>query len=318
MAAPEDTTAPNELRFACMQCGDEKAATEFYLSKPKKSNSGYRMPCKACRAQLRALAHPTPPRQFVCMTCGERKLARAFHREAGSNGKYAQCCKVCTEAGHVITATTPLEAIKLLCAQCGPETGSQSATNFSRHTNSRTGFHSLCKPCASGYHTDWQVEHHEEELEKKHIYSAEHKEEKRLYDITYRATQGDKLRTKKQTYYANDENKAKKRCHDAAYRLNHLPEERAAKHRRRVRLRGGLYEKFTDEEIYARDGWVCGLCLRKVNKRLKHPHLLSASLDHVWPVSLGGSHTRQNVALVHLRCNSSKQNRTVTQQQRLF
>ena len=80
-------------------------------------------------------------------------------------------------------------------------------------------------------------------------------------------------------------------------------------HVRRMRRRGNgeLVEKFTPMEIFARDKWICGVCKRKVNPRkYTHPHPLSATLDHVIPLSQGGPHTRANVRLAHLICNSER------------
>lgn len=58
-----------------------------------------------------------------------------------------------------------------------------------------------------------------------------------------------------------------------------------------------------------RDGWICQLCHRRISKRLRHPHPLSASLDHVIPLSRGGRHCASNVQAAHLGCNVSKGNR---------
>lgn len=58
--------------------------------------------------------------------------------------------------------------------------------------------------------------------------------------------------------------------------------------------------------IAARDGWTCRLCGDPVSRRLKWPHPLSASLDHIIPLSLGGSPEITNVQLAHLRCNIRK------------
>lgn len=76
---------------------------------------------------------------------------------------------------------------------------------------------------------------------------------------------------------------------------------------RRSRLEGS--ERFNASEIFERDGWRCGLCGRKVDRDLKAPHPMSASLDHIQPLSLGGLHTKANVQLAHLSCNSRKQAR---------
>ena len=62
-------------------------------------------------------------------------------------------------------------------------------------------------------------------------------------------------------------------------------------------------DRFKKTEIYERDRWRCGICGAKVKQKLKYPHPLSASLDHITPIALGGTHTRDNVQLAHLSCN---------------
>ncbi|QBP30836.1 HNH endonuclease [Streptomyces phage EGole] len=65
----------------------------------------------------------------------------------------------------------------------------------------------------------------------------------------------------------------------------------------------------TRAQVYAQSGWVCHLCNKRVNKRLKYPHPRSASLDHITPLSWrenSPGHVWGNVALAHLRCNQSK------------
>lgn len=73
-------------------------------------------------------------------------------------------------------------------------------------------------------------------------------------------------------------------------------------------------ESFPPAEIYARDGWRCGLCRRKVDVGLTYPHPRSASLDHIVPLSLGGEHVRSNVQLAHLGCNVRKGARSAGEQ----
>jgi 5-methylcytosine-specific restriction endonuclease McrA len=80
----------------------------------------------------------------------------------------------------------------------------------------------------------------------------------------------------------------------------------AGKHRRRARMVDADRERFGRQEIFERDGWKCGLCGERVNRRLKYPHPRSASLDHIIPVSHGGGHTRSNTQLAHLDCNVRK------------
>jgi len=51
--------------------------------------------------------------------------------------------------------------------------------------------------------------------------------------------------------------------------------------------------------VAVRDGWQCHLCGRAVKRK-------DASMDHLIPLSKGGAHTYQNVALAHRRCNSQR------------
>lgn len=62
-------------------------------------------------------------------------------------------------------------------------------------------------------------------------------------------------------------------------------------------------DRFKREEIYLRDKWVCQICHKKVNKKLKYPHPMSPSIDHILPIAQGGTHTKDNVQLAHLECN---------------
>jgi hypothetical protein len=65
-------------------------------------------------------------------------------------------------------------------------------------------------------------------------------------------------------------------------------------------------ERFAPIEVYERDGWTCGLCQLPVDPGLPWPDPVSASVDHILPLSQGGSHTLANVQCAHLSCNSRK------------
>ena len=65
-------------------------------------------------------------------------------------------------------------------------------------------------------------------------------------------------------------------------------------------------QSFSRAEIGRRDGWLCGICrdgARPIDPGPAGPRALSASLDHVVPLSAGGTHTRDNVRIANLWCN---------------
>jgi predicted nucleic acid-binding Zn ribbon protein len=75
---------------------------------------------------------------------------------------------------------------------------------------------------------------------------------------------------------------------------------------RRARKHATQTEAVSSIAVYERDEWKCGLCKESVDRELKWPDVRSASLDHICPLELGGTHTYNNVQLAHLTCNVSK------------
>lgn len=86
-------------------------------------------------------------------------------------------------------------------------------------------------------------------------------------------------------------------------------------HQRRARKKqASTGEPVLLEAIAERDRWRCHLCRKRVGKAIAWPHPRSASLDHLVPLSRGGTHDPANVRLAHLSCNSSKGSRAVGEQ----
>lgn len=74
------------------------------------------------------------------------------------------------------------------------------------------------------------------------------------------------------------------------------------------RRRSGAQRKELTDEIYQESAAICHICQLHVRRE-------DASLDHLIPASQGGLSTRDNLALAHLWCNSSRQDKTITKQQ---
>lgn len=97
---------------------------------------------------------------------------------------------------------------------------------------------------------------------------------------------------------------------DNAERVRELGREH--QRRRRAQKLATQVEKFTDKDIRMAHGDVCYLCNENINFRLKFPHPKSRSVDHVIPLSRGGSHTLGNVAMTHYQCNQIKSAKDAT------
>jgi 5-methylcytosine-specific restriction endonuclease McrA len=64
--------------------------------------------------------------------------------------------------------------------------------------------------------------------------------------------------------------------------------------------------RYTDLEIFKRDDWRCHICHRKVRRDVSRTHRDGATIDHLVPLSLGGTDEPNNVATAHYKCNIAK------------
>lgn len=75
---------------------------------------------------------------------------------------------------------------------------------------------------------------------------------------------------------------------------------------------------YTDREIFERDKWICYLCRKKIDPAADRRSPGGATIDHVIPLSLGGTDEAANVAAAHWRCNRDKGVRAMNEQLRLI
>lgn len=81
------------------------------------------------------------------------------------------------------------------------------------------------------------------------------------------------------------------------------PERRAT---RRARKRDAFVSIVYRARIFERDKWHCQLCRKKVNRNAVVPHPKAPVLDHILPLSQGGTHEPANVQLACFMCNAIK------------
>jgi len=126
------------------------------------------------------------------------------------------------------------------------------------------------------------------------VYRATHKEKIVISNAAYRTTHKDQRAVGQATYRSAHQDEVT--AYHAAYRRAHL-QERAACQRKRDALKLGATIGTIDlEAIKVRDRMRCCICGRKVAMK-------DFSLDHTIPLSLGGSHTQENLRVAHLRHN---------------
>ncbi len=114
----------------------------------------------------------------------------------------------------------------------------------------------------------------------------------------------EKRRAYGKAYYFN--NKDKVNARHKIYHTAHPEKTRTANRKRRALKMGNNHETYQDSDIFERDGWMCGICGQKINKRLKWPNPRSKSIDHIVPLLKGGPDAAINLQAAHLRCNQGK------------
>ena len=158
-------------------------------------------------------------------------------------------------------------------------------------------------------------------------------EAKKAYDKKYHALHAEEYRQRAKDWYASNFERAKERHsqYEAAnkervrerwrewYRGNKASRQEQCRqsylrhkeayldsvHRRRARIKGArpLGERISKSGIYQRDGGICHICGLVADQKDWH-------LDHVIPLSRGGTHSNANVAVSHPQCNLSKGSKT--------
>jgi len=176
----------------------------------------------------------------------------------------------------------------------------KKSSEFYENKNYSDGLCPQCKSCCIIYqrvwrktnrkqYADYQQAYREANLDNRRAWHKTHSKQHAIYSQKYRKAHRKQIADYDQTWCKA--NPDKKRSNDQRYR---------------AKKRGVDLKKFSNIEIFERDGWMCGICGQKINRKLKWPHPRSKSLDHIVPLSRGGAHIPQNVQAAHLRCNLSK------------
>ena len=127
-------------------------------------------------------------------------------------------------------------------------------------------------------------------METQRRYYQEHREKKHEQQRRYQKAHPERAREYRKAHIKQRRESTRRS------RQRHPEIGRRAAHKRRALERGAKIGPIKPDAIYTRDNGICQICKRRVAKR-------EASLDHIVPLSKGGSHTMANLQLAHRRCN---------------
>lgn len=189
------------------------------------------------------------------------------------------------------------------CSKCGlsfPATPEY----FYRHKSYKDGLHYDCKPCANMGSRKYQANHKAEAVKRVRQWRKDNPGRRREADRIWREQNRDKERARNRKRYTQHPDKVKEANKQWADRN---PIKILAKlHRRRARKHGAIGTHTEMDIIILRinQHGKCAYC----SQPLKKYHV-----DHVIPLSRGGSDDFDNLALACPHCNQSKGNKLLSE-----
>ena len=189
----------------------------------------------------------------------------------------------------------------MICSKCEID---KPETKFYRRPHNKPGRRGVCKECQSLRQKICRAANAEKIKTYQKTYRTANLEQRKLSNKAYRFANIEKIKVEQRIHrLANTE---KNKVRHRAYRIANPESARIAGRKRRALKNGTGHEPYTDTYIFERDNWICGICRKKIDKRLKYPHLRSKSIDHIIALSKGGADAPINLQPAHLRCNMSK------------
>lgn len=216
------------------------------------------------------------------------------------------------------------------CSKCGE---TKALTAFCRTTKANPRPRSICKACDAAYLRVWRTANRDRDRARTRAYRAANRdrirEQQRKWFRAERARNPEKARARwRQWWAANREHGrawargyhaihrdrilARRRAWQTSHRRQWLAQMTLYQLRRKRRLStNGPHETIIAYQIAERDNWRCHICGRPIKPK-------DLTLDHLIPVSRGGTHRTGNVAAAHRRCNSRRFTGRIPAQLRLL
>ena len=225
-----------------------------------------------------------------CTKCHKTKPLDEFCLDNRRPGGYSSHCKECRRSYYV--KKPPVEPLKpgdsKRCTQCGKI---KPVSGFSPDSRYRLGYKSGCRGCDRAQAKDWKARNKDHIREYNKRYRAEHPEKtQRLWAEWYKENREEHLKKRRkqsQTTYGRLYNCLRQALRREAYNNGDVSPEQIL----------DMMERQTR----------CAYCQCLFME--ENP----PTIDHIVPLSRGGTHTIDNVVLACKSCNSRKSNRLLTE-----
>lgn len=229
--------------------------------------------CSADCAKIKGGQTLTNQQAYVCKFCGKVFKAK--------KDRSIYCTRECASNDRKLLID-PKKSCKIYIKKCLICNSLYTA----RNTNAKICLDKKCK------------KKHTAMLAKK--YSIERKKQKEYKCVICGMSMSKKYNDKSRAYCSNN-------CKNIAIK-NHRKD---AKIKRKLSIKENFIESIAINKLFDRDRSRCQICNKKLNLKRVVPHPLAATVDHIIPLSCGGTHEYKNVQLACFQCNSLKGNRKV-------
>lgn len=189
------------------------------------------------------------------------------------------------------------------CSKCSAV---KPVGEFYRSGKSKDGLLARCKPCHNAAGREYYRKNRDKVIARTNAYQAANPERSRGYWRKYYASHREQRAEESRQYRARNPEKVS--AYQKDYRKRHPEKAARDQHARRAMLAGVPHDKaVTLEALRERDGDFCCFCGIQMDFCGPDTYARNkATLEHITPVSSGGSHTFCNTALTCRGCNLSK------------
>ncbi len=199
------------------------------------------------------------------------------------------------------------------CSKCSEE---KSVLDFYIDDSHKDGYASYCKQCKCVYDRQYTAATYEKRQERAKLYRQRTKGQWSEYHRVYQQIHKKRLREYSKKYHLENQDKLCKKSRD--YYRNH--KEELAEKKRRNRKKENYYQAvrrarklnsqgqytFEDTQILLQaQNEKCLKCKKPFTEKNSY------SIDHIVPLSKGGSNDIRNLQLLHRSCNTSKHTKTI-------
>ena len=198
-----------------------------------------------------------------------------------------------------------MSELRRKCGACGQTKG---VAEFNRQAS---GLHPWCRMCQAQYRSRYYAAHVTAEKSRTQQYYQAHSDalraKRRERYRNNNAAEIEKIRiwqaanAERLREYRRRRNKLSKPWR--RWRQENPEAAREAVRRYQARKAGASTEKVSYLMVALRDGWVCHLCRKDIERRRGRD---GVHFDHVVPLSRGGQHTEGNIRVSHAECNLRK------------